>query len=358
MDAIIDHNLDGIDFDYEYHLDTPNRVNFVRDFTTTMRAKMGPVFLLTHTPMDGDVVPGAPYYEVIQDVREDLSFLMIQYYNGPNDPVENWNKTIAHYDTIVSDIFDGHAAKVVFGFCLEACKPSLNSTSAMGVVAKLQSAHVWNGGVFFWAVNEDNDATWSKPIATFLKSFQGVITASALFNGNGVSGLIRFSQDAPGQTTAIDVYFKGLGGVASKALIHEHPVPSDGSCSGTGEPLSIVALETSSGFGIHSDYQKVNISDITALFCQNTTCLVGKNEIDLQIASDRIELSGPTSVVGASVVLYSLTGEPLACSTIAPGGSLFSHPGPGDMISMKGGAQAAAPTMVAMVASLALVLFL
>jgi hypothetical protein len=217
----------------------------------------------------------------------------------------------------------------------------------MGVVSKLQDTHGWNGGVFFWAVNEDMDATWSKPIATYLKSYQGVMSASALFDSNDVNGLIRFSQDAPGLSTAVDVYFKGLDGKAAKAVIHEHPVPEDGSCDTIGEPLEVVALEMTSSVHTIADasYKKVNISDISALFCRDTNCLENKNEIELQMASSDIELSGPTTIVGASIVLYDTEGNPMTCATISPGGSLFAHPGPQNRM-YKGAASSLIPTSI------------
>jgi len=49
---------------------------------------MSPGTLLTHAPMDKDVLPDHAYFHVLLDVADSLDFIMVQYYNGVTRPAK------------------------------------------------------------------------------------------------------------------------------------------------------------------------------------------------------------------------------------------------------------------------------
>ena len=153
VEIIRRQNFDGIDIDYEYCYDADNRrhegcwqtsdlysdekaQNFISTLTTQLRTKMdalGPGYELTHAPMDTDLVPDSPYYQILKGQRDELDFLMPQFYNGITQPASDKfdgmdrgkEKAAVVYNNLVNDLFGGQPEKVVFGFCISDC-------SAMG----------------------------------------------------------------------------------------------------------------------------------------------------------------------------------------------------------------------------------
>jgi hypothetical protein len=80
--------------------------------------------------MDGDLVPGKGYFDVLAAVASSLDFLMPQYYNGITRPAADGISgtgsgsvsALSHYTTLTNEIFGGDPTKVVFGFCVGDCR--------------------------------------------------------------------------------------------------------------------------------------------------------------------------------------------------------------------------------------------
>jgi len=174
---------DGIDVDYEYFLDEPKYRNFLSDFTAKLRQALPRPLLLTHAPMDPDLCTKAinsgcrrEYYDILKQHSSKLDFIMPQYYNGYQRPVQDFASTLRHYNALVSDVFQGDASKVVFGFCVSDCTGfNVDAASALGVVRQLTEAVPENGGAMFWESSADSGGAWSRPIAQY-------------FEGNGGGG--------------------------------------------------------------------------------------------------------------------------------------------------------------------------
>jgi len=62
-------------------------------------------------------------------------------------------------------MFNGDASKIVYGFCIHDWGPfNLESTQASEVMEWLSEKYPCNGGVFFWAANNDVNENWSKVV--------------------------------------------------------------------------------------------------------------------------------------------------------------------------------------------------
>ena len=102
--------LDGVDIDYEYCYDVggtqagqcPQRTvgyysdakaqTFLDTLTYKLRVKLDALnrgrLIVTHAPMDIDLTPDtSKYYQILKARRDDLDFLMPQFYNGVTRPV-------------------------------------------------------------------------------------------------------------------------------------------------------------------------------------------------------------------------------------------------------------------------------
>lgn len=129
-------NLDGVDIDYEYFLeDNPERgfmkgaeaINFLEKITVGFRERM-PDKILTHAPMDADLIEGEEYFELLKRIGHTLDFIMPQYYNGITRPnLDGFTSQAAgqmspldHYNGLL-EVFDNDPTRIVFGFCINDC---------------------------------------------------------------------------------------------------------------------------------------------------------------------------------------------------------------------------------------------
>ncbi len=168
------NDLDGVDIDYEYCLhDAPHR-DFVADLTTGLRAALdalpGGPKLVTHAPMDSQLHAGDPYFEIVDQHADAISFLMPQYYNGGMSPYDpNGLAAIEdHYRALVDGPFGGDASRVVFGHCIEpGCDPVATQPAAVDVAQTVASWYPNDGGVFFWAHPDESDGWFSSPFRQF-----------------------------------------------------------------------------------------------------------------------------------------------------------------------------------------------
>ena len=143
--------------------------------------------LYDQSPMDGDVVPGKAYYDVLVDVAWALDFLMPQYYNGIVRPLVDGigagSPGINHFNTIKDNMFGGDPTKVVFGFCISDCAftgTNTDATRAVSIMNELGESHSCNGGAFFWVAEHDVGGSWSSTVGNAIFPNAGCSSISPL----------------------------------------------------------------------------------------------------------------------------------------------------------------------------------
>merc|ERR1711937_1003110 len=152
---------------------------FLKDVTVGLRNKLPVGSEITHAPMEPDMEPGRPYFELLKDISYALDFLMPQYYNGYQKPYQNFQGALEHFTIITNDMFGGDASKVVFGFCINECGSfNLNGVESATVMENLAKTYPCNGGAFFWVANGDANANWSSSVTGQLQVNSDVCSAS------------------------------------------------------------------------------------------------------------------------------------------------------------------------------------
>jgi len=186
--------LDGVDLDYEYfYEDNQNNSGFTKgkeaqkfltDVTLGLREKLPNDSEVTHAPMDSDMVPGKAYYDVLVKVGSSLNYLMPQYYNGVTRPVidgvdgtgSGSVSALSHYTTVIKNVFDGDATRMVFGFCINDCSgtgSNANGQQAAKVMVDLAKTYDCNGGAFFWVADDDSNGRWSETVSAVIEPNAG-----------------------------------------------------------------------------------------------------------------------------------------------------------------------------------------
>jgi chitinase len=102
----------------------------LNDLTAELRIKLddlqdqngydGHRYELTHAPMDVDLLPGTQYFHILHERRDDLDFLMPQFYNGVTRPAvdgvdgtgEGTVSAAAMFRSLSNDLFEGEPNKV------------------------------------------------------------------------------------------------------------------------------------------------------------------------------------------------------------------------------------------------------
>lgn len=183
-DYVNNLGFDGIDFDYEYFYENgrgfekgAEAQKFLRGVTDGLRLSLPSGSILTHAPMDSDIVRGTAYYEILKDLADThLDFLLPQYYNGVTRPhLDGLSgtappgrvNTLEHYTDLVNDLYNGDATKVVFGFCIADCggtSSNVDGIQAKKIMKDLAEYYECNGGAFFWVADDDENALWSKEV--------------------------------------------------------------------------------------------------------------------------------------------------------------------------------------------------
>ena len=178
VDIVNDMGLDGIDFDYEYYYEDGQNGSgfskgreaqyFLESVTYGLHSSLPVGSIVTHSPMDADVVPGTAYYRILKDSASILDFLMPQYYNGITRPLYDPYGAIDHFKTLTDDLFGGDPTKVSVGFCVSDCSATgsnIDGYHAANFMDTLQLSYPCNGGAFFWVAVHDVHGAWSKPVS-------------------------------------------------------------------------------------------------------------------------------------------------------------------------------------------------
>lgn len=218
---VTDNDLDGLDIDYEYFLDTPEDYEFLEDLSVKLYDAMNPKGVaVTHAPMDidacdqfnppqaddGDIldiyadllaespnekpwkvwnvaVATAPkrcrpmYFNILKDNSAKVDYVMVQYYNQLINPKTNSTAAVSHYKALVDGAFGGDGSKVVFGVCNwknDDC-PTANGTVTL--FQEVAEAVPDFGGMMFWDARKDQLGWWSLPVAQY---FECELDATAL----------------------------------------------------------------------------------------------------------------------------------------------------------------------------------
>ena len=185
-------NFDGVDIDYEYfHEDGGARgftrgaeaQTFLREVTVGLKQQLPAGSLVTHAPMEPDVMPGRGYYNVMQATAGSIDFVMPQYYNANSRPaldgLAGGSGRISagdHFRTLVDNVFGGDATRVVFGFCIGDCSgtgSNANAAAGVRVMQELAVQHPCNGGAFFWVVKDDTNGAWSGTVGAVVEATRG-----------------------------------------------------------------------------------------------------------------------------------------------------------------------------------------
>jgi chitinase len=210
VDIVETYQFDGIDIDYEWYYENDQRgsgftkgdeaIQFLSQVTLGLRQQLPPDAIVTHAPMDIDLLPGTQYFELIRTtIGPMLDFLMPQYYNGVTRPAldgffngtgTDYMKTATHYQTLVQDLFNGDATRILFGFCIRECGDyNALPLEAAQVMCDVRSLYPDNGGAFFWVAGDDVDGTWSSVV-------------NQAMQGDGTSCTIQTYIPGPAETTA------------------------------------------------------------------------------------------------------------------------------------------------------------
>mmetsp|Transcript_12393 Transcript_12393/g.35992 ORF Transcript_12393/g.35992 Transcript_12393/m.35992 type:complete len:742 (+) Transcript_12393:108-2333(+) len=210
-------NLDGVDIDYEYFYEDNQRnsgfakgseaTHFLKFITKALRRRLpAGSNLVTHTPMDIDLVPGSAYFDVLKDVHEDVDFIMPQYYNGITRPVlegvtgSSFASMVDHYHAIVEQIYGGDASKVIAGFCISDCAGTDSNANGDQAAQVMEDLVVelkktageigCPGGAFFWMASDDVGGVWSSQVHHAMRShpeWQSACSAAVVTTNNAAS---------------------------------------------------------------------------------------------------------------------------------------------------------------------------
>ena len=159
--------LDGVDIDYEYCYDAesggaqagqcPQRAagvysdakaqTFLSTLTSKLRVKLDALnrgrLIVTHAPMDVDLTPAtSKYFQILKARRDDLDFLMPQFYNGVTRPVTDGMGGTAPPGRISAAVMFASLANDLFN-------QEPNKVSSTSTISKPHRFHRSNSILFF-----------------------------------------------------------------------------------------------------------------------------------------------------------------------------------------------------------------
>ena len=135
-----------------------------------------------------------------------------------------------------------------------------------------------------------------------IKSKRGV----AKFEHDGIRGHISISQASPFHPAILDVELGGLHDVAGSFHIHEFPVPTrheldDVTCAQTGGHFNPYNVDKSTSPGVATgSVDQYEVGDLSGKFGD----LKGRERVQGKFVDPSLNLWGPNSVLGRSVVIH------------------------------------------------------
>ena len=163
--------FDGIDLDFESGDDvTATEASFLGKLTSSIRSSW-PSAVISHSAMVTMVeTPGSNYLQLLPTIKDDLSFVGVQYYNDGPCPVSDPGSVAGIYDTLVTAL-GGDASKAVVELAISddddhSCYDVKTGTKACAVVEPIQSKYGKAfGGVGLWEASADPDSSWTEAVA-------------------------------------------------------------------------------------------------------------------------------------------------------------------------------------------------
>ncbi|KAL3772120.1 hypothetical protein ACHAWO_013525, partial [Cyclotella atomus] len=182
VNLVNNHNLDGVDIDYEYCYDVGGlqagrcgqrsgdysdlkAQTFLDSLTRKLRVKLDVLqgtngynrgrYEVTHAPMDSDISrTDSKYYQILKARNADLDFLMPQFYNGVTRPAVDRvygtgagsMSAVSIFDILANGVFQAEPHKVVFGFCISDCGGTGSNANADQAVQVLSDLKAYNQG--------------------------------------------------------------------------------------------------------------------------------------------------------------------------------------------------------------------
>lgn len=216
VQIVKDHNYDGVDIDYEYCYNTAGGAhggcgqvtaaysdaaaqNFLSGLTSSLRQRLDEAtvqtskhYELSHVPMDSDMVPSSPYYQILKAQHWNVNYVAVQFYNSITRPAldgfdgsgSGQVSASSIYTNIANDIFPGQPDKVVFGYCVSDCSGTGSNASGSQAAQVMDEIKTYNngefacnGGAFFWVMEHDGGNHFSNPVSAVLETTSGCLVS-------------------------------------------------------------------------------------------------------------------------------------------------------------------------------------
>lgn len=256
-----DKPYDGIDLDYEIHLDdsTTGTDGILYNLTQalgTQFSTMKPKPLLTHVPMNYFFEGTSKYAKMLSALHKYIDFISIQYYNGPpypQDCTKDCSKCCINFKAAVAAM--GDASKVVPLVCNEGttgCSwtatggSNTNPNMTVSQLCCMYNALNPNfGGLGFWAVQPTNTTNTAQLVGVDLaKAFKTALdNVGACTNPctKGTDTCIPPPPPTPFPGTACPKScWSASGGACNALCINCHGTCTKAQCVGSCTPTPVV----------------------------------------------------------------------------------------------------------------------
>ncbi len=169
-----------MDIDYEYCYNTAGGAHsgcgqvtaaysdqaaqtFLSGLTSSLRQQMDEAtvetskhYELSHVPMDSDMVPSSPYYQILKAQHWNVNFVAVQFYNSITRPAldgfdgsgSGQVSASSIYSNIANDIFPEQPDKVVFGYCITDCGATGSNASGSQAAQVMDQIKTYSNGEF------------------------------------------------------------------------------------------------------------------------------------------------------------------------------------------------------------------
>ena len=162
VNLVTKQGFDGVDVNFEPEANDDNMA-FLVEFTRLLRTQLLPEKIITHAPPDSKVEKGTLYFNNLKNIKDNINFLLPQFYNGVANLQANGFDGKAQ--TLFTDLqgtsdeklFD--AKQLVIGVCNgDGCDghglpdPTSTPHSVVTIVDQLNAFACPNGGIFLYSL--------------------------------------------------------------------------------------------------------------------------------------------------------------------------------------------------------------